>query len=80
MLFVTDKLVMLFADELGVDVSELNEESSPDTVENWDSLAAMRLVAAIEAEFAVRLSAKEVMKMRSIGLARSVLQGKNVDI
>ena len=77
---MTDKLVMLFADELGVDVSELNEESSPDTVENWDSLAAMRLVAAIEAEFVVRLSAKEVMKMRSIGLARSVLQGKNVDI
>ena len=77
---MTDRLTSIFADELGVDVSELNEESSPDTVENWDSLAAMRLVAAIEAEFAVRLSAKEVMKMRSIGLARSVLQGKNVDI
>lgn len=77
---MNDKLVALFADELEVDQSTLNDDSSPDTVESWDSLAAMRLVAAIESEFDVRLSTKEIMKMRSIGIARAVLREKNIDV
>lgn len=77
---MSDRLTELFADELSVEVAELNDDSSPDSVESWDSLAAMRLVAAIETTFSVRLSTKEIMKMRSIGLAREVLKGKNVEI
>jgi len=75
-----DKLVLLFAEELDVDPATLSEASSPDTVETWDSLAAMRLVAAIEAVFSVSLSARDVMRMRTIGIARGVLQSKGVDI
>ncbi len=75
---MADKLIELFADELGVDPSELSDESNPESVERWDSLAAMRLVAAIESEFNVTLSGKEVMKMRTIGIAREVLLGKGV--
>ncbi len=77
---MTDRLIDLFSEELDVPASELGEDSSPDTVESWDSLAAMRLVAAIEGEFSVRLSTKDIMKMRSIGLARAVLREKNVSV
>lgn len=77
---MTDRLLNLFAEELEVSVTELSDVSSPDTVMNWDSLAAMRLVAAIESEFSVRLTTREAMKMRSIGIVRAVLRGKNVDI
>lgn len=73
-------MVALFADELEVDPTALDEDSSPDTVDTWDSLAAMRLVAAIESEFDVRLSTREIMKMRSIGIARAVLREMNVDV
>lgn len=77
---LSDALISLFAEELETDAAELNEESSPDTVETWDSLASMRLVAAIESEFDVELSTKEIMKMRSIGIARKVLREKMVDL
>lgn len=77
---MTDRLIGIFAEELDVDAAALNDESSPDNVTTWDSLAAMRLVAAIEAEFDVRLSTKEIMKMRSIGIARSVLREKSVQV
>ena len=76
---MSDKLIALFAEEFQVDPSILNDNSSPDTIEAWDSLAAMRLVAAIEETFDVQLSTGEIMKMRTIGIARSVLQGKNID-
>lgn len=77
---MADKLTGLFAEELGVDAASLDDDSSPDTVEQWDSLAAMRLVAALESEFSVRLSTKEIMKMRTIGVAREVLKSKGVAV
>lgn len=77
---MTDKLIALFAEEFSVEPSILSDDSSPDSVEAWDSLAAMRLVAAIEESFDVRLSTSEIMKMRTIGIARSVLKSKGVDV
>jgi len=77
---MADRLTELFADVLEVDAAQLSDESSPDTVENWDSLSAMHLVSAIEATFSTKLSTREIMKMSSIGLARIALQGKGVEI
>ena len=77
---MADALINLFAEVLQVEPSALNDNSSPDNVKQWDSLAAMHLVAAIEETFKVQLSTKEIMKMSTIGLARKTLQGKNVAV
>ncbi|MFZ5617949.1 MAG: acyl carrier protein [Pseudomonadota bacterium] len=77
---MTDRLIELFADELMVDAALLNDDTNPDNTEQWDSLAAMRLVAAIEEAFEVTLSTAEIMKMRSIGIVRRVLASKGVTI
>jgi acyl carrier protein len=74
-----DRLTSLFADGLGVDASSLSDDTSPENTPEWDSLAAMTLVSLIEDEFGVELSTREIMKMQTIGLARSVLRGKGVD-
>ena len=75
---VPDRLISIFAEGLGVDEGSLSDETSPDNTTEWDSLAAITLVSLIEESFAVRLSAREIMKMQTIGLARSVLHGKGV--
>jgi acyl carrier protein len=75
---VSDPLIRVFAEGLGLDESTLDEQTSPDNTSEWDSLAAITLVSLIEDEFDVRLGAREIMKMQTIGLARSVLQGKGV--
>jgi acyl carrier protein len=77
-LAVADPLLEVFAEGLGLSAETLGEDSSPDTVAEWDSLAAMTLVTLIEDTFAVSLSTRDIMKMRSIGLARSVLKAKGV--
>ena len=77
---MNDPLIKLFAEVLQVEPAELNDNSSPENVKQWDSLAAMDLVAAIEDKFKVRLSTKEIMKMYTIGLARKTLQEKKVAI
>ena len=75
---MTDKLILVFAETLGVDSSTLSDESTPDNTEKWDSVNAMDLVASIEEAFSIELTTKEIMSMRSIGLARSVLAKKGV--
>lgn len=76
---MSDPLISIFSDGLGLDPSDLNEATSPDNTSEWDSLAAITLVELIEAEFDVRLGARDIMKMQTIGLAREVLKGKGVD-
>lgn len=75
---MSDPLLAIFAEGLGVDPTSLSDDTSPDNTSEWDSLAAITLVSLIEEQFDVRLSAREIMKMQTIGLARSVLQGKGV--
>jgi len=75
-----DKLLELFAEVLKVDASSLDDQSSPDNVAEWDSLAAMLLVSAIEERYHIQLSTKEIMKMVSIGLARKALHARQVDV
>lgn len=77
---MSDKLIAVFAEVLEVDASALNDDSSPDNIHQWDSLAAMHLVAAIEDAFNTQLTTKEIMKMHSIGLARKALQAKGIDV
>ena len=75
-----DPLIKLFSDVLGLPVSELNEDTSPDNTSQWDSMRSMELVAVLEDTFEVQLTTKEIMKTRSIGIVRDVLREKNVDI
>ncbi|MBK6896663.1 MAG: acyl carrier protein [Alphaproteobacteria bacterium] len=77
---MSDALLNLFAEVLEVDVSKLNDNTSPDNTSQWDSLAAMGLVVAIEEKFGVQLTTKEIMKMTTIGLARETLRGKGVAV
>ena len=77
---MADALIQLFAEVLQVNPALLNDDSSPDNLQQWDSLAAMHLVTAIEERFLVRLSTKEIMKMSTIGLARKTLRSKEVAV
>jgi acyl carrier protein len=74
-----DRLLDTFAAGLHVPVESLDDDTSPDNTPSWDSLAAMDMVVRIEDEFGVRLKTSEIMRMRSIGLAREVLRGKGVE-
>lgn len=75
-----DVLISLFAEVLQMPAAELDDDSSPETVKRWDSLAAMALVAAIEERFDVQLSTKQIMKMNTIGRARKALQAMKVSV
>lgn len=75
-----DKLVQAFATVLKVTAATLNDESSPENTPSWDSMNAVRLVSALEETFGVELTTTEMLRMRSIGMARDVLRRKGVQV
>ena len=77
---MNDPLIQLFSEVLEINAAELNDDSCPDNVKQWDSLAAMKLVVAIEEKFKIKLTTKEILKMSTIGRARETLQKKKVAV
>ena len=75
---MSTRLTEVFARVLKVPAERLDETTSPENTPEWDSLAAMELVSQIEETFGVELSSLEIMKMRSIGVARQVLERRGV--
>lgn len=75
---MSDRLLEVFADGLGLPVDEISNDTTPDNTPQWDSLAAMQLVTLLEDSFDVRLKTADIMKMRSVGIARAVLRDKGV--
>ena len=54
------KVKEIVAIVFNLDPSEIGTNISPNTVENWDSLNHMKLVVAIEEEFGIELTDKEI--------------------
>ena len=78
-LIMSDPLLEVFSEGLGLPTDQLSDETSPDNTNEWDSLAAMTMVTLLEDAFDVTLKTRDIMKMRSIGIAREVLTSKGVE-
>jgi acyl carrier protein len=49
-----------------VPLASVTLESSPDSVENWDSILHMNLILALEQEFGVSFDDDQVVRMLSV--------------
>jgi acyl carrier protein len=68
----------IFAEVLHVAPDSIDEATSPDNTPKWDSTSAIDLTLAIEDEFGVRFTTKEIMAMRSVALVKKVLTAKGI--
>jgi acyl carrier protein len=75
---MTTRIESVFSEVLGVPVDKINDSTSPENTSEWDSLQAMNLVVALEEAFDIKLSTKEIVSMRSVGLVRKVLRTKGI--
>jgi len=74
------RLDNLFAEVLRVPVDTISDQTSPSNTPRWDSIAMINLALAIESEFGVKLSTREIMSMTTVGIAKGVLQKKGIAV
>ena len=68
------KKVMSYLFNIGVE--SINNDSSPDNIENWDSLRHMSLIVALEEEFEVELNDEEIVNSMNYALILNILKSK----
>jgi len=74
---VFNKLNEIFEDVLDLDETpELSDSTSASDIEEWDSLAQIQLVVAIEKAFSVKFTAKEMMSWKNVGEMVDTIQSK----
>jgi acyl carrier protein len=71
-----EKIKAVLAKIMEIDPGEIGDDFGPDRCPNWDSLNNLRLITALEKEFAVKLSWLEISSMTDFARIREVLAGR----
>lgn len=74
-----NKLKEVLARIFNVTVDVIADDSSPDNIENWDSLRHMTLVIALEEEFDVEFTDDQVVDILRYDLIKIVLSEHGVE-
>lgn len=70
------RLESIFREELELDELTLNDETTADDVEEWDSLSHVQLVVAMEKAFGIKFSSREILSWDNVGDLIDCIQGK----
>ena len=61
-----------------IPIDTINQSTSPENVEKWDSLGQLALISAIEQEFKITLEINEMFEIMSVGDIYKILERKGV--
>ena len=56
-----------------IPVEQIQDDSSPDTIDSWDSLKHMNMVVALEEEFNVQFTDDNIIELINLKLIMAVL-------
>jgi len=73
-------LEQLVGDVFAIEPSTVTDTTSPSTLDRWDSLNHLALIAAVEETYEVFLSTSEMREASSIGNLRRILVTKGVPV
>ena len=76
---IADRTKKVMSAVFEIPVEEVNNDSSPDTIESWDSLKKMNMVVAFEEEFSIQFSDVEIVEMLNMKLIATILKEKSVN-
>lgn len=64
---VKSRLTEVFREVFDDEDIELTEKTTADDIDDWDSLEHITLISAVEKEFKMRFTMKEVSGMKNVG-------------
>ena len=78
MTFAQDDLRQVMADIFGVAAETVNEDSSIDTLPDWDSLRHLNLILALEQKFQISFTEEETVEILNYQLIKMALEKHGV--
>ncbi len=68
-----EQLKQVVADVFGISTATIGDETSVDTVTEWDSLKHLNLVLALEHQFNITLTTEQTVEILNYPLIKAVL-------
>ena len=75
---MSKKLYQIIGKILDVPAAEINDESSPETIENWDSFNSLMLADELESEFNVSFTLEEIVDSANVAAIKKHLKNHGV--
>jgi len=72
------RLASLLADVIGTPLESVRADASQSTLPEWDSVANLGFIAAVEDEFGVSILTAEAMQLHSLADMSALLRRKGV--
>ena len=74
-----NKLFEIVARVCNVPINEINYESNPENIENWDSFTGYILLDEIETNFNVKFTMDESLEIEKINDFKNILKKKGIN-
>ena len=76
----SNKLYQLIADVFNINISDVNDQSSTNSIENWDSFNGYVLLDELETRFNVKFSLEEVTDVKNVADIKRHLRNHGVNL
>ncbi len=77
---MSEKLYEIVANVFNVDISKINDETSPENLEQWDSFNFYVLLDEIENKFSITFNLDETLEIKKIGDFKQLLEKNGAQI
>ena len=75
-----DKVFSIVSKVFSVSLDSITNESSPETIENWDSFNSLVLADELESEFNVSFSLEEIIDSANVSAIKKHLKNHGVSL
>ena len=76
---MSEKLYQIISRVFNVDNSKINDETSPENLEEWDSFNFYVLLDEIENEFNIKFDLDETLEIKKIGDFKKIFQKHGIN-
>jgi len=77
---MSKKLYDIISKVFSVQISEINDESSSETIESWDSFNGLILVDELESNFNIKFTVSEIIDVKNVKDIKRHLNNHGVDL
>ncbi len=77
---MSDNLLDIIANVMEVQVSQIDDESGPETIENWDSFRGLILFEELESKFNVKFTLNELLNIKKIKDIKNILSVRGASL
>ncbi len=77
---IYERLNTLFRDFFDDEDIEIDEDTTADDIDDWDSLNHITLMSAVEQEFGVRFTMGEVSGMKNVGEMAEIIKARGTKL